>query len=221
MDKTTIVMIAFCVILAGTFLYLYYSYDIKDPVGYSNVSISAEIEGKKIITGFVVETDKGETEGNTSRSYEKFVVNQNQVIKIKNKNIGNQTYYIESKEVNITSETHRIIFKLEEPKEIKTKVLNSNPIVLFLESENARNTDFCLSWSLNYIFVEAVNYTTRDQPENYKSWKCYRGFSLLNSNETIQIDYSKFGTPNENDYIKILLFSDEIESQEEQILKLI
>lgn len=217
MNKATISLIILCLVLAGTFGYFYYKYDFtKKEIEYSNISISAEFNNQKVVTSYVIEAIN-KIEGNTSQSYEKETV-QNGIIKIYNKNLENQNFYTDLREINITK-NQRITLKLEEPKEIKTEILNKNPIILYLESEDARNIDFCLSWSMNYIFVK-TNFTKIDI-KNYENLDCYDGnFSLINSNKTIKINYSKFGTPNEDDYIKIILLTD-VESKNPKIVKII
>jgi len=217
MENKTIYLILFCLVLAGGFAYFYYNYDLKkEVIEFSNLSISAEFNGQKIKTGYIIESEHGKIEGNTSQSYEKAIVTKNQEIKIYNKNIDDQNYYIDSRTFNITKSTQRITLELIEPKEINVKILSKNPILVYLESEDARDIDFCLSWSLNYIFVK-TNFT---ETEKFESWnKCYSGgFSLINSNKTIQIDYSKFGTPGENDYIKLLLITGLNNTKEVKIL---
>lgn len=188
-------------------MYFYLNYDFtKKPIEYSNLSISAELNNQKVVTGYIIETIDGEIIGNTSQSYEKVIVRKNQIIKIYNKNINDQNFYTDLREVNITKDTMRFDLKLEEPKEIRIKIISEEPLIIDLKSEDARDIDFCLTWSLNYIFVDAKNFTEIEKQEGWE--KCYNGdFSLKNSNQTIQIDYSKFGIINDNDYIKLLLIN--------------
>jgi len=187
MENKTIYLILFCLVLAGGFAYFYYNYDLKkEVIEFSNLSISAEFNGQKIKTGYVIESEHGKIEGNTSQSYEKAIVTKNQEIKIYNKNIDDQNYYIDSRTFNITKDTQRITLELIEPKEINVKILSRDPILVNLESEDARNISFCLSWSLNYIFVK-TNFT-KQEIKDYKN--CYGTFDLVNSNQTIQIDYT-------------------------------
>lgn len=221
MNKQTIYLIIFCLILAGGFGYFYYKYDFKKPtLEFSTISISAEYNNQKVVTGYVIKTSNGTKIANTSQSYEKAMVVKNTIIKIYNKNIEDQNFYTDLREFNITEDTKRINLKLVEPKEIKIKILSTKPLLVNLESEDARDIDFCISWSSNYIFVEIINFT---KTENFENWhKCYNGdFSLINSNKTIEIDYSKFGTPGKNDYIKLLLLNGAIESKNPQTIKIL
>ena len=205
MDKATGILLVFCLILASGFGFLYYKYEYKtESVEYSNISISAEFEGNKIKTGYVIETSNGEILGNTSKSYEKETVKVGDTIKIYNKNLKNQNFYPEIISMAITKNNQRVKLDLKEPKEIIVKINKTNPIKVYLESEDARDIDFCISWSLNYIFVEALNFTETEKTGNWG--RCYDGdFSLKNSNKTIEIKYTRFGNINEDDYIKLFI----------------
>jgi len=214
MSKTTLILTIFCLVLLGALGYFYYKYEYSvSIIEYSNLSISAEENGRKIKTGFIIETQDGNILGNTSKSYEMAKVRIGDVIKIYNKNIEDQNFYTDVKEFEMKPENRRVKLTLEKPKEIIVKINKTKPIKIFLKSEDARNIDFCISWSANYIFVEALNFTEIDKIDGWS--KCYDGnFSLINSNKTIEIKYTKFGTPDDKDYIKLLLLLENMENTE-------
>ena len=219
MNKTTIFSLIFCAILIGALAFFYFTYDKKEvSLDYSNISISAEFNNQKIKTGFIVETIDGTIEGNTSQSYEKVIV-RNGLVKIYNKNLNGQNFYTDSKEINISS-LQRIDLKLQEAKNITVDIISTEPLIIDLKSSDARDIDFCLTWSLNYIFVKSNEFAEIEKRDGWE--KCYRGnFSLKDSNQTIQIEYSKFGTPNGGDYIHLLLINNAVESKNLQIVKIL
>lgn len=217
MEKTTISLIIVCLILAGVGYFIYINQGSKQIEGYSNVTIIAESNNKKVATGFIIEINGEIIGGNTSMSPELLKI-KNGLVKIYNSNLENQNYYIEEYNINLTGENKRIKFDLDAPKEIKYNLTDSNPINITLYSENARDLDFCLSWSLNYLRVSALNST---KIEKIKNKECYDGgFSLLNSNKTIQIEYSKFGELTKNDYIELMLIVGDTNGKTTQIVKI-
>ena len=219
MNKTTIFSLIFCAILIGALAFFYFTYDKKEvSLDYSNLSISAEFNNQKIKTGFVIETVGEIIEGNTSQSYEKVIV-RNGLVKIYNKNLEGQNFYTDSKEINISG-TQRIDLKLQEARNITVDIISTEPLIIDLKSPDARNIDFCLTWSLNYIFVKSNEFQEIEKIDDWE--KCYNGdFSLKDSNQTIQINYSKFGTPGVNDYINLLLINNGIEPRNLQIVKIL
>ena len=219
MNKTTVFSLIFCAILIGALAFFYFTLDKTEVSSeYSNISISADFNNQKIKTGFIVETIDGTIESNTSQSYEKVIV-KNGLVKIYNKNLDGQIFYIDSREINISG-LQRIDLKLQEAKNITIEIISTEPLIIDLKSNDARDIDFCLTWSLNYIFVKSNEFS---EIEKYEGWeKCYDGnFSLKDSNKTIQIEYSKFGTPNGGDYIKLLLINNGIKPKNLQIVKIL
>lgn len=222
MSRTTNYVIMFCIILFGLFGYLYYNLDFNSKIEYTNITISAEFNNQKIITGYIIETKDGLIVGNTSQSYEKVVVRKDETIKVYNTNIDNQNFYKNLQDVNLTMNTKRITLKLKEPKIIEYEIERNDLIKINLKSEDARDIDTCISWSTNYIFVKIKN-LEEIKTDGYDAWgKCYDGnFTLKNSNKTLEIQYNKFGTPNENDFIKIILINSGTEPKTEQEIKLL
>lgn len=221
MNKSTVFLIIFCILLAGGLFYFSKNIDFsRKKIEYSNLSISAELKGQKIKTGYIIETSQGRIVGNTSQTYEKQTIQRNQIIKVYNKNLDNQNFYTNYQEINLTEGVKRITLKLEEPTEIIVKINDTNPIQVNLKSENARNVDFCLKSSVAYIFVKNSQYEEK-KIENYTDWKCYDSkLKLVNSNETINISYTKFQTPNKNDFIKLILLNQDVESKNPQIVNI-
>lgn len=219
MRKSLILIFILILLLGGGFTYIYYKYEIpnkNNSITLTNLTISAEYNGKKIKTGYVIESPNGIIEGNTSQSYEFEQVRKNQVIKIYNKNIEDQLFFKDLRIIDISENLIRIDLKLEEPKPINIKKVSENPIILNLTSQDARDIDFCLDWTSAYIFVKVENYT-KIEKEGYKN--CFNGdFSLNESNnQVIKIDYTKFKIPTNEDYIKIILIQEELKGENDKL----
>jgi len=208
MKNKIIILFVFLVICAGVVYYVYTTSDkpITDEDKIS-ISILTLFENKPIETNVLIETNQGIIELNTSKTYELIKVFPNQTIKITNKNIIKQKFYSDTKEIKIENINERVELTLDEPKELEVKVSESDNINVFLFSENFKEVRFCLTWSLNYIFVKALNYTEIQRLEGYEDYeRCYQGnFSLINSNKTIEVKYQNMGIPDEKDYIKMII----------------
>lgn len=203
MNKAIWIIIVIAVII-GVLAFIYYSY-VPQEKDFVNVSISANYEGKKIETGFIISPIM--ITGNTSQSYETYSI-EKQVITVKNINIEGQEFYEEDKVFNVTKNT-RIDLKLTKPQEIKYTIIKDdvdNLINLTVYSENYREIDFCLKGTFNYLFLKAPDYT-KTNIENYENYdSCYDGnFSLINNNKTITITYLEFSRPKNDDFIEIVL----------------
>lgn len=169
---------------------------------FVNLSLSAEFENKKVETILIIE----EREINTSNVYELINIRKG-VYQISNKNLKDQYFYRELKEFNITKDT-RIDFALSKPKEVISKVTESNSIIkIEVKSENFQNVRYCLKYSINYIFVKSIDKTEIKKLDGYNGWdKCYSlETSLINSNETIYISYTSLGNTDSIEYIDLVL----------------
>lgn len=207
MKKAVIIMFFLILILTGVVVVIYYFYEVpsRENGEYTNVSISAVYNRERIRTGFEID---GILYGNTSEYYELVELAPNQSVIIKNKNIEEQNFYEDEHTIYIGYENQRVDLELDKPQNVDyNKIEEDRNITLTLYSENFKNINFCLKWSLNYIFVKAEDYQEVEKFENYTSWdRCYLGnFSLVESNQKITISYQIIDVPDENDYINLSL----------------
>jgi len=207
MNKAVITLIIICLVLGGIVGYIYYTYELpkKYQEVYTNVSIGAFYNNKFVATSIEL---NGEI-FNISNSYELFRLRPNQTISIKNINKINQTFYEDTKEVLILSENKRIDLLLDKPAKLDIFTSESNKLInINLYSENFKEVEFCLKWSLNYVFIKAINFSEIKKPQEFRNYdRCYSGnFSLLNGNKTISISYQILDYPTEKDFINISIY---------------
>jgi len=208
MKSKIIILFAIVFLIAGA-VYLVYT-KTDQPISEQEkigLSISTQFNNKKVPTTIVLETNQGIIELNTSENYELIKVLPNQTVKIANKNIDDQKFYSDSTDVIIGLENKRVDLILDEPKELSVEVTEPDSVEIYLFSENFKDVKFCLTWSLNFIFVKALNFTEIDRLDGYEEYeRCYNGeFSLYNSNKTIQVLYQTMGIQSEKDYIDMII----------------
>lgn len=209
MNKETLVMITIIIIILGITGYFYLNQEDNDGVEYSNITIYAEEGNKRIKTGYIVNHSSGIIRGNTSQSYERLRVPKG-IVKIYNENLEGQNYFTNIITENISAPTERIKLDLRKPEEINISINDTKPLEISIYSKYAKEIKFCLAWSLNYIFVKALDFEEIEKIENWD--RCYKtNITLENSNATIKVDYTKFGTIKENDYIKLLIINEDKE----------
>lgn len=186
-----------------------------------NLSISAEEGRKKVKTGYIITTSEEVILGNTSQVYELITTSSRDTIEISNSNLKGQFYFKDKKVINSSLGSARIDLELSSPQKIEYDILSDNPLVISLESKDARNITYCLDWTINYIFVSSVNATEVDSPKGYPAWdKCYSlDVDLKNSNKTIEIDYREFSNPSADDKIEVLFIQEEFIGEKDQIIK--
>ncbi|MBU0894026.1 MAG: hypothetical protein KKF48_03795 [Nanoarchaeota archaeon] len=186
MNKQTIWIIIFIILLAGGLYYFYSIYEPKTESNSVNVSISAIEDGRRerIKTGYEIQPLN--IFGNTSEIYQQLTL-QKGIITITNRNLKRQNYYENSHTYNLT-ESIRIDLLLEEPELPKIKKKYEDNIILEISSKNFQEVDFCLKGSINYIFLEA-------EPINLQF------YNLTNKKETIQIRVDKYNYLDYEDYI--------------------
>jgi hypothetical protein len=187
MNKGIIVLVFLVLLLSGIFAFVYFKYQrpLKDPET-STIFVSAEFNGRKVITGFQINRE----EYNTSNiGYTPTQVIKNQIVTIENINLPNQRFYKEIKQINASQGQHRVDFILRELESPQIKIMPGNPINISIFSKDFKDLDFCLRWSLAYIFVD-TNYTQIAKPEKFQNWdRCYTTQTSL-ENSTIQIQVS-------------------------------
>jgi len=206
MQKQTIFILIFILVLAGTLYYYYSIYEPKPDSELVSVSISA-IDKERIKTGYEIQPLG--IFGNTSTTYEQLTL-QKGIIQITNRNIGKQVYYENTNEYNLTG-TIRIDLILEKPELPKIKkTYEDSSILLDISSKNFQDVDFCLKGSINYIFLKAeprlLNYfeitnnkeniTIRTDKYNYLD---YPEYQIINTFENYT-DYNKITIENYGSY---------------------
>lgn len=147
MNRNTLILIIFCIVLAGALYYLVVNHENSSQEIY-NVSISAQYGKERVITGFEL---KG-IRYNTSNSYELLKL-QGGIIDIRNINLKNQNFYEKTYQYNITKDT-RIDLRLEKPEEVEITTKGNNPLELTFYSKSFDDVDFCLDISSRYLFVK-------------------------------------------------------------------
>lgn len=208
MRKRTIFLIVFVIGVIGLLIFLYWKYELpkKNIYDLTNLSISAKLNGKLVITNYTINYNGAVKNGQTEKSgYVLEQVPKNQTIKIYNININNQTYYTDYKEFQ-AQDTKRIDFKLEQPQEVLINTTdNTDNLTIILFSKNFQNVIFCVKWSVHFISVATQDFNQTEKPDLYKTWdRCYNAnFSLRNNEEKINLQYKIFGILNIDDYIKI------------------
>jgi hypothetical protein len=219
MEGKIIVFITLIVALAGVLGFIYYKYQPtqSEEKDLGNISISAESNGKKIKTGLLINGQ----ERNTSEGYELVRLKKGQLIQVENINLENQYFYKDKRVFNLSEENVRLDLELKEPKPLQIQIIPGNPTNITVFSEDFRDLVFCLTWSLNYIFVNS-NYTQIDKIKGYENWdKCYSTrLSLLNSKIEIPVNYQEFGIITEKDYINISLMTPEFINKKDVIEKI-
>lgn len=206
MEKKTIFILIFCLVIIGILVFVYYKYEPLEKE-YYNLSISAEYQDKKIITGFKIEPIN--IIGNTSKTYYETYKVEKSIIKIKNLNIENQNFYSDELEINLT-ENKRIDLILSKQEKIEHSIIENDTINLTIYSKNFKDIDFCLKGSFNYMFIKVKNFK-EILLKDYNDYEiCYDGnFSLIDNNKTIEISYEQFNNPEKNDYIDIIFIDKE------------
>jgi len=196
MKRQTIAMVVVVMILAGILFYSYSNEPSRKE--HFNVSISAQYDKERVITGYYLDGQIF----NTSRGYELISLPEGE-IEIENINIKNQNFYEEKEKYNITKNT-RIDIILSRPEKVEIKTNGKNPIIVELFSKNFKDVDFCLKGSNRFLFIKPEgNYSKIRKLEGFEDYeKCYDGnFSLKNSNYKINITYQDIGIIGEEDYI--------------------
>lgn len=205
MGKGAIILAILCIVIAVTLTFFYFKYQVPLNKEYSNVSISAEYDGKKIKTGFIVDGTSGET----NEAYELVKVQKNKEILVENINLENQSFYKISQRINITKDNQRIDLKLEKPIEPEVQIVDGNPIAIQIDTPLFKDMKICLTWSLNYVFVNAQNLTSIEKLKGYENWdRCYET-DFSSGSMKVYVDYSEFNTILERDYINISLITPE------------
>ena len=106
--------------------------------------------------------------------------------------------------------------------ELKVKLKSKNNgsrINLEISSENYQNVKLCIKHSINYIFVE-FELEKIDLLDGYEDWsKCYSLDRSIKGVEFLNVSYQIFGTPTEDDYIKVAVIdTDYIDGKHENEL---
>lgn len=217
MKDTTKSLMIILILVAIAIAILYFTdFKINKDKELTNITIYATEDGKKIITGYEIKTTNETITGNTTYTPQIKVVPLEEIT-VKNINIKDQNYYVEERKFNLTKDTNRINIQLKKPKPIQIEYTYSNPIQVNLTSNYAKNIDICLLWSNSYVFVKPQNLNKIDLKE---SIDCYDGdFTLDSSTETINIEFSKIKPITEEDFIQLIIISDE-DFENEKIVKI-
>jgi len=191
--KAVVICVTIILILSGVLGFLYYKFELprKEKENYLNLHLLANFKNNPIRTGYEIELeDRTILQGNTSKSYELIKISPG-IIKIRNINIENQNFYIEEKIVNLSKNNTRIDVRLNEQKPVKVDVYKNDSYFVNVFSEYFKDVDFCIDYSYNFMFVEAINFTEINK-EGFEEYECYRGdFSLIDNNKTIEISFNK------------------------------
>lgn len=215
----------FVIVLAVALVFIYIKYEKplrQKPIEYTNLSLVAREEGNRIKTGFVVETSEKIIIGNTSRYFEVVNVPKNESIRVYNTNLDNQEYFKDIKELTITEDNFRVTLDLFTPEKISFRKINENPLVIEVYSLNARNLDFCIRHTVNYIYINVSNGTQFEKPENLTRYNsCYStNISLEDSYENVTINYKLFGLEKSSDYFEVGILNGEFLDKEPIIVTL-
>jgi len=193
----------FIILLVAGGLFVYYKLDYQNGLDYVNVSISMKYDEKFIKTGFQV-TGNETILGNTTKGYELIKVPIG-INHIKNINIEDQNYYQIITEYNIT-ENSRIDIILEKAEIPKIDVSQKENLIIEVESDNFKGLKVCVKSSVNYMFVEPINFTKIDRLDNFGLYdSCYESGLDINGKYIFEISYLEFSEPTEIDYINISL----------------
>lgn len=213
MNKGFITGMVLLLIISGLLFFYNSGLSKKDNLSSdgSNISIMASYDGQDAITGYMIDYGSGIISGNTSKgSYEVVSIPKNVTVRVTNKNLDGQNFYVEEKNYSIINDNIRVDFILKKAEEVNVTISDVKPLSVNLYSKNYRNIKVCLKSSFNYIFVKPLNLKEIDKIKGYESWDgCYdTNASLENSNMTLLIDYTTFSTPNNNDYINLAIISE-------------
>ena len=170
----------------------------KDKTLY-NVSVSANYNDQKVITGINV---NGQTI-NTSQYYEMIQLPEG-LATFTNKNIKDQIYYENPYTYNITGNQRVDIF-LDKPILPTITITHINPIIISISSSNFKGASFCLFSSVNFIFVKA-NYTQIRIPNKYSTADICYGTWDLTDTQSFEIDYTPLSNPTEDDFLNLTIY---------------
>lgn len=206
MNKKTLGFLVIILILIGCFTFFYFKVIIPNREESNktfSLSVSAEYNNQKVKTGVIING----IDYNLTESYELIKVKQNEIIKITNKNLINQNYYIKSIEVNMT-EDKRIDLELTKPKEIIIKKdYEMNNVNLEIDTY-LEDAFICLQWTNAYYFVLLNNYTESSKPSEYKSWdRCYN-IGKIEGKKDYVISFDYYRIPQDYDFIEMVIFSE-------------
>lgn len=218
--KTVLIVVIFCLVVAGVAAYLYFS--VEKPAQDNlesemyDLYISAMEEDQEIKTGYTIyingqEYKKGETsrfgavrERIPSKSY----------LQIASYNINEQEYYTYTSKEIFTNQSipYRVDMKLLRPGILeivdkKGSFPNDDTINLTIYSNGlSKSLISCVKWSFNILEVN-LPYPPYEKPEGYTNYdRCYAlGKDLENQNEQINITYKLFGLTKFDDYINITI----------------
>lgn len=209
MDKTILILLGVVLVLGGILSYIYFTQQeqISNP-DEAILTVSAEFNGRKVITGFKV---NGEEFNTSTQGYTLVKVPLNYLITLENVNLQGQTFYKEVAEFNMTQKVIRHDIILTELGNLTINKVDGNPINLSIYSSDFRDLRFCLVWSLKYIFVMS-NYTEIEKPAEFKKYdRCYKtDLSLKDTILLAPITYEELGIPTEKDFINISFFNPEL-----------
>ena len=182
-------------------------------IKYVNLSISAELDNKNIITGYRIEKDNYfYKEGKTLEGgYILEKVPLNSTYKIMSMNLENQSYYQISKIIIVNElKPYRATLDIVEPGKIEVSHIlekTNNRVLVEISSNGVySNICYCIDWSAGFLYVKNYNHTLMNLSiPTYV--KCYNTNKNLNNDYIIIIlKYKEWKNLGENDSIRLFVF---------------
>ena len=224
MDNKIIIFFVLIILISSGMFFVYYKYE-KPNQGinsiWTNLSISAELDNKNIVTGYRINKDsfffsEGQTLEDGSILKRIPINGSYEIVSV---NLENQSYYQISKIINVNEfKNYRVILDLLPPGTISIShniEKTNNRVLVKITSDGVYNKlMYCLDWSSNFIWVKNSNDTLNDNIIIDKYVKCYETRkSLEDNNYNLILDYKEWDTLN-NDSIKLFIFDTKLENDE-------
>jgi len=224
MLKITIAIIIIFVMLIGAAAYVYIIYELpakNEKLETNKISIIAKYDDKLVKIQYIIYADNNYFKSGFTDTKAAVLENvpKDRHIIIFTNNSNEQLFYPAYEIFNTSNynKTKRIVFNLEYNGDLDISQTNSlkedNFVTLNMTSANSyRNIGMCISWSTHIIraFPDTdIFKNMRIKPDRFKNYdRCYNSnYTILNNNTEILIKYDKWGKVDEDDYIKIMFFS--------------
>jgi hypothetical protein len=233
MDKSIIFFVFGLLLLGGIFATVYFFYEKptqdSGKTEYYNITIRTfdRDSNKQISTGIYITLDESTNiyyNGSTLKDGYSFVqIPKNRTFTIFNHNLEEQNNYINYiKNDDLTKDIIRFDMPIYNISGIELQTLGSlgvdNPIFIKIDSNGTfTNMHFCFSWSPRIIKVFINNSEELPIPKRLekKVSRCFKTENKLDHNYVvIPIQYTKFGTITEMDYINVYVLDSDIVYQD-------
>ncbi|MFW6026206.1 MAG: hypothetical protein ACOCRX_07675 [Candidatus Woesearchaeota archaeon] len=212
-----IIFIVFLILVLLGVGYAYFEYE-KPQTNLNQSKINILTEDKQETGYLLYVNNKLQKNGTTDKfSAVREEVPSNSTIEVMNYNINNQSYYTDiiKKDVGV-EDNIRASFNLKKAPEfnIKNKQnLTSGEGLLQIthnSSEEIKNPSFCVSWDVNFLYVDLNNqnkFNKIKNPERFENYeKCFQLKENTSNNFEVILSYVTYSKLDKTDEIKLVFF---------------